>query len=351
MITYLAAAVTGFVIAFMALPVIIKYAVNKNLLVAPDSRRVHTKDTPSLGGIAIFVGFFISSLIWVDLTDLKNVKFILVPFVIIFLTGLRDDLVPLRPLVKLLGQVLASAFVLALLDLRLHSFYGLLGINEWPLVVSYVVTVFTIIVIINSINLIDGLDGLAGSISLVALVAFGIWYYLVEDYFFSVLCFAMAGAIIAFLIFNWEPSQIFMGDTGSMIIGLLLSMLVIRFINFNYTLAEENPFHFDSTITTALCVIMVPLYDTLRIVVMRLSKKQSPFKADKTHIHHLIMRLGMSHAKTTWILVAVQTFYVIIAILSRNLGDRIMLPTVLIFSMGLSILLDKAIQRKLKTRD
>lgn len=346
----LAAAVTSFVIAFLALPVIIKYSVRKNLLVAPDHRKVHTEEKPSLGGVAIFAGFFISALIWVDLNELRNVKFILVPFVIIFFTGLRDDLVPLRPIVKLSGQVLAAAFLLTLLDLRLHSFYGLLGIEEWPIMISYVVTIFTIIVITNSFNLIDGLDGLAGSIGLVSMLTFGIWYYLVGDTFFSILCFAMSGAIIAFLIFNWEPSEIFMGDTGSMVIGLLLAMLVIRFINLNYNLHEDNPYRFDSTITSALCIILVPLYDTLRIVLLRLSKKQSPFKADKTHIHHLIMRLGMTHSRTTRILTVVQVLYILLAIFSRNLGDRVMLPVVGVLSVSLSLLLDRQISKRLSSK-
>jgi UDP-N-acetylmuramyl pentapeptide phosphotransferase/UDP-N-acetylglucosamine-1-phosphate transferase len=167
-----------------------------------------------MGGIAIFIGFFISSLIWLDIQGLGYIKFILVALFVIFFIGVRDDLVPLKAMVKLIGQIMAASLLIFLFDLRIKTFYGLFGVHELPNIVSYATTYFTIIVITNSFNLIDGLDGLAGTIAIVALLAFGIWFYLVEDQIFSILSFAMLGGIFAFLIFNWEPSEVFMGDTG-----------------------------------------------------------------------------------------------------------------------------------------
>src|SRR4051812_2033526 len=138
----LAAAITSFVIAFLIVPVIIKYSLKKNLVDIPGRRKIHKKVTPSMGGIAIFCGFFISSLIWIEMQYWKDIKFILVALFVIFFIGVRDDLVPLKPLFKLGGQLLASLLLITLFDLRLKSFYGFFGIYDLPLVISYALTVF-----------------------------------------------------------------------------------------------------------------------------------------------------------------------------------------------------------------
>jgi UDP-N-acetylmuramyl pentapeptide phosphotransferase/UDP-N-acetylglucosamine-1-phosphate transferase len=141
-----------------------------------------------------------------------------------------------------------------------------------------------------------------------------------------------------------------MGDNGSMIIGLLLSVLVIRFINTNYSLPSDNPYHFNSTITSAACLIIVPLLDTLRIVILRLIKRQSLFRPDKSHIHHTILRMGFSHARTTVILIFLQLFFILIAIAFRGFDDRIMLPIVLAVAGSLSIALNKLAMGKTSPR-
>src|ERR1700712_4148497 len=202
----LAACVTSFLVAFISLPVVIKYSIRMNLVAVPDLRKIHTKVTPSLGGVAIFAGFIISFLIWMDFIQWSAIRYVLASFFIVFLLGVRDDLVPFKALHKLLGQIVA-VIILLFSETQINSFYGLLGINEIPVYIGYPITAFTIIVITNSFNLIDGLDGLAGSIGIVSLTAFGIWFYSVGDFNYSLMCFAMLGGILAFLVFNWEPSQ------------------------------------------------------------------------------------------------------------------------------------------------
>jgi len=343
----LAAAITSFVIAFLIVPVIIKYSLRKNLVDIPGRRKIHKKVTPSMGGIAIFIGFFISSLIWNDIQEWGYIKFILVALFVIFFIGVRDDLVPLRATVKLMGQIMAASLVIFLFDLRIKTFYGLFGFYELPAILSYLVTYFTIIVITNSFNLIDGLDGLAGTIAIVALLAFGIWFFLVDDQIFSILCFAMLGAIFAFLIFNWEPSEVFMGDTGALVIGMMLAILAIHFINVNYNLPEMTPYKFNGSVGTAACIIIIPLVDTLRIVILRLSKGQSPFAPDKSHVHHAIMRLGMTHGQTTLILAGVQILYITLAIIFKQFSDVYVLSGLLILSFLLSVTLDRLIISRL----
>lgn len=300
-----------------------------------------------MGGIAIFVGFAISSLIWIDLQGWAQIKFILVALFVIFFIGVRDDLVPLKATVKLMGQIMAASLLIFLFDLRIKSFYGVFGIYDLDPLVSIVLTFFTIIVITNSFNLIDGLDGLAGTIAIIALLSFGIWFFLVEDYYFSILSFSMLGAIFAFLIFNWEPSEVFMGDTGALVIGMMLAILVIHFIDLNYRLFENSEYKFHAGIGTAACFIIVPLIDTLRIVILRLIKGQSPFKPDKSHIHHAIMRLGMTHSQTTIILAVIHAAYIGLAIAFNGLGELKLLGGVLLLSAILSITLDRLIMNKL----
>ena len=343
----LAAAITSFVIAFLIVPIIIKYSLKRNILDIPGRRKIHKKVTPSMGGIAIFCGFFISSLIWINFGMWSEIKFILVALFVIFFIGVRDDLVPLRAILKLIGQILAASLLIFLFDLRLHSFYGILGIYDLPDAVSYLLTIFTIIIITNSFNLIDGLDGLAGTIAIIALFCFGTWFFLVGDTTFAILSFTMLGAILAFLIFNWEPSEVFMGDTGALVIGMLLAILTIHFINVNYALPLESPYKFLASIGTAACFIIIPLVDTSRIIILRLIKGKSPFKPDKSHIHHAIMRLGKTHSQTTIILATVHLFYIVMAIVLHDLSEKFVDGGVFGLSIGLSVTLDRLILKRL----
>jgi UDP-GlcNAc:undecaprenyl-phosphate/decaprenyl-phosphate GlcNAc-1-phosphate transferase len=347
----LAAATTSFLIAFLIVPVIIKYSIQKNIVDVPGRRKIHKKLTPSMGGIAIFIGFFISSLIWIDMLGWAKIKFILVALFVIFFIGVRDDLVPLRAMVKLIGQLIASSLLIFLFDLRVTSFYGLFGIHELSEFSSVALTFFTIIVITNSFNLIDGLDGLAGTIAIIALLAFGIWYLLVEDYIFSILSFSMLGAIFAFLIFNWEPSEVFMGDTGALVIGMLLAILAIHFIDTNQQLFDSSPYKFSASIGTAACFIIIPLVDTMRIVILRLLKGQSPFSPDKSHIHHALMRLGLSHAQTTIVLAIIQVAFISGTIIFNGFSDFEVLVTIIVVSVILSFTLDRLILGKLSVKE
>jgi UDP-GlcNAc:undecaprenyl-phosphate/decaprenyl-phosphate GlcNAc-1-phosphate transferase len=351
MANLVAASVTAFILSFLILPVVIKYSLRKNLVDIPGRRKIHKKITPSLGGIAIFIGFFLALIVWLDFSMLAQIKFLLVPLSIVFLIGVRDDLVPLRAYVKLIGQIVAACFLIFFFGERLTGLYGLFTIHEVPLWISYSLTLITIIVITNSFNLIDGLDGLAGTISSIALLFFGIWFFLAGDTVFSILAFSMFGAILAFLIFNWEPSEIFMGDTGALVIGLTLSVLVIHFININSLLPAVSFIKFNASVATAACVIIIPLIDTSRIIILRLSKGQSPFTPDKSHVHHAIMRLGMSHGQATIILAIVHVVYIVLAILAHRLGENWVLLGLLLVSITLSVFLDRLIIRRKAIKD
>ncbi len=346
MTVLLAACVTAFLIAFIILPLLIKYSLAKNLVDIPGRRKIHKKVTPSMGGIAIFIGFIVASFIWMELGQWQNIRFVTASLFILFLIGVRDDLVPFRALHKLVGQIIA-VIILLFSTIHIQSLYGFCGIEHIPDWFGYLLTVIVVIVITNAFNLIDGLDGLAGGVGVSSLLAFGVWFYLAGDSAFALFCFSMAGGVLSFLIFNWEPSEIFMGDTGAMLIGMFLSVATIRFMNLNYDLPVSSPVKFSGSIATAACFMIVPLCDTLRIVILRVSKGQSPFTPDKSHIHHAIIRLGKNHAQASTILIVVNVLYILIAILFRRFSDNYLIAGVIIFSALLSIFLDQLILRKL----
>lgn len=186
--------------------------------------------------------------------------------------------------------------------------------------VSYILTVFIIILIINAVNLIDGIDGLAGSVGIIASVAFGLFFYLSGDYGYTIMAVALLGALIAFLRFNLSngPNKIFMGDTGSLVIGFTLAVFAIRF---NELVAGGNGIlDLISAPSVSIAVLIVPLYDTLRVIILRLHYRQNPFTADHRHIHHMMLRTGMSHKQATLYISLFNVSMIVVAFLLDGLG-------------------------------
>jgi len=331
--------ITAFVISFLTVPVLIKYSLKRNLVDLPGLRKIHTKVTPSMGGIAIFLGFSVSAFVWIDFEYWHEIRLIAVALFVIFFVGLRDDLVPLSPSIKLLGQLLVAFMIVLTTDLRIHTMEGMLGIHELPTTVSYLVTVFIIIIITNSFNLIDGIDGLASSIASISLFAFSVWFYLAGHQVLALLGISLLGGLIAFLIFNWDPAKVFMGDTGALLIGMMLAVQALFFIQINQSLPKDNPYHFVGGAASAICFLLVPLMDTLRIIVIRIASGRSPFTPDKNHIHHNLIRLGLSHGRTTILLGGIQLVGIVAAISFRWLSSGAILIGLGISTVFVSLLL------------
>lgn len=162
-----------------------------------------------------------------------ELQYIMASMLILFFIGIKDDLVELTAWKKLLGQILAAVIVVHFADIKIFNIFGLFGLNEIPLWLTYPLTVFTIVVITNSFNLIDGIDGLAGSIGVLTSLTFGAWFLAFGETQFAIWSFSLTGALLSFLYFNKTPAKIFMGDTGSLIIGFTAAILAIQFIEFN----------------------------------------------------------------------------------------------------------------------
>ncbi|HZY80871.1 MAG TPA: MraY family glycosyltransferase [Cyclobacteriaceae bacterium] len=318
---------TAFTITFLFLPVLIKLLSGWKIFDSPGKHKIHSQYTPSMGGVCILMGAVFAQLIGLQLTDWVHFRFLYITIAMMFITGLRDDILTLTPRQKLIGQLLPVVIMVVFGETTLWSFYGSAfeGL-VFPDIVAWGVTIFTVVILTNGYNLIDGLDGLAGTVGTISLICFGVWFYRANDFSTALISLSFAGALIAFLYFNWEPSRIFMGDTGALVLGLLLSYLTIRFINANYLLPPDSPIHFSSSIGTAILVIIIPVFDTLRVIILRLRKFQSPFKADKNHLHHQFLKLGFSHAKSVTIIAGIHLFFVILALALKNSPDTVILP-------------------------
>jgi UDP-N-acetylmuramyl pentapeptide phosphotransferase/UDP-N-acetylglucosamine-1-phosphate transferase len=196
--------------------------------------------------------------------------------------------------------------------------HGLLGITEIPLAVSYLLSYISIIVIINAFNLIDGVDGLAGTLGLLTMTIFGSYFFMANMIAYSILAFSLAGSLLAFLLFNYNPAKIFMGDSGSLILGLVNAILVIKFI----TIADNRSsgYFMESSVAIGFSILMVPLTDTLRVFSMRIFKGRSPFSADREHIHHLLLDRGLNHKYVTLCCVSLNIMFIAVAYFGREMG-------------------------------
>ena len=292
--------IVAFFISFYLLPVLIHLANKKNLVDIPDERKIHTDPIPRFGGIGIFGGFLFSLLLNASINNqFIEFQYLLAAFLIIFFLGVGDDIMVLSPFKKFIGQLVASFILIFKGHLLISNLHGFLGIQQIPDVLSYLLTYITIIVIVNAINLIDGVDGLAGTLSLISTFLFGSWLYLNGDLAYSLIAFSLFGSILAFLYYNYHPAKIFMGDAGSMMLGLINAILVIRFINLAPT---ARILAVPASPAIGFGLLLIPLMDTLRVFCIRLVHGVSPFSPDRNHIHHLFLDKGFSSVQTTFTL-------------------------------------------------
>lgn len=347
---FVLAFITAFGVTYYAIPSIIRIAHDKGLTDDPsDSRRSHTESTPSLGGIAIFCGILFSVIAWTPYELFEGLQYVLCSCIVIFLIGVKDDIIPTRASVKLLGQVLAATILVAAAGAQIPSLFGIFGVGALPPWAAAGLSIFTVIVIINAFNLIDGVNGLTGTISVVAASALGAWFYLVGRPEYSVLAAALVGSTLAFLRYNWTPARIFMGDTGSLLLGLLVSVLTIEFIELHgnrLALPADSPYFFPAAPAAAIGLLIVPLFDTLRVFVTRVARGRSPLQPDRNHIHHLLVDLGLSHVQTTLVLGGVAVAFIALSVLLQDMGNLSLLVTMLALAALGSFALTVQVRRR-----
>jgi UDP-GlcNAc:undecaprenyl-phosphate GlcNAc-1-phosphate transferase len=328
----------AFLISFLLFPVIIKIFQQLKWFDAPGTHKIHSDFVPSMGGVAVLTGASLALLMALPLNQWIGLRYFFISVALMFLIGLRDDVLALTPRQKLFSQFL-PVFVLVLLDnAKLVSLYDLMP-RAFPGSITYFVSLFTVIIITNAYNLIDGIDGLAGTVGILALIFFGTWFYLAGQPFLSLIALCFAGSLVAFLFFNWQPSSIFMGDTGALTVGLILSYFSIRFINLNFELPSGHEAKFAASISTAICVLIIPVFDTLRVIILRLRSMQSPFHADRNHLHHRLLALGLPHSGAVKYIAGINVFFISLALLMKNQNDLILLPIILAICLLISFTL------------
>ena len=307
--------ITAFFVVMISMPSLIKVAKLKHLVDSPiEERKMHRWSIPTLGGVVIFGAIVFSYSLWfpnqlIDSREFVNdFKHIIACLILLFFIGIKDDIIGTAPIKKLIAHIVVAFILVIMADIRIESMHGIFGVNiKLAVWLSYLLTFFVYIVIINAINLIDGLDGLAGSISFISSLTFGILFYFVGDISLSLLALVLSGAMLGFIFFNFPPARVFMGDAGSLSIGVIFCLLAINSINANYEAAPIWIQQLNKPVL-AMSILVYPLIDTLRIFSVRIFKGVSPFKADKNHIHHKLKSLGFGHAKSTVFLVFYSLF-------------------------------------------
>jgi len=239
-----------------------------------------------------------------------------------------------------------------LADIRIYSLYGIFGIYELPIWVSYAISYIVFILIVNALNLIDGIDGLASGMGILYSLFFGIWFYLVGHNYFALFCFACVGSLLIFFLYNVfgrSNRKIFMGDSGALVLGYLVTFFVINFLEFNNKdVSIPEVYRFSSAPASVLCVLFVPLFDIFRVAITRMKKGISPFSPDKNHIHHLLLRLGLKHSQVTFVLLGVELIFIALAVFGRNLNIYVVLAMALLIGYLLIYLLWRIIDIKNK---
>ncbi|MEM1135773.1 MAG: glycosyltransferase [Bacteroidota bacterium] len=293
-------------VAIISIPAIRSVALAKNLVDNPNSRSSHKAPIPTMGGVAVFSASIISICLWGNMNAVSGLPAIIAAGLIIFFTGIKDDMLILDPKKKFMGQLMAVILVVFNADLHMDYFFGIMGIYDLHPWIGYIFTIFTLLVAVNAYNLIDGIDGLASGTGAVAAITFGIWFTLADYGSYAIFAFALAGSLIGFMKFNFSKSQkIFLGDAGSMFIGLIIGVLAIKFITSN-ELPPKSIIYIKNAPFVAIAVMGIPLFDLLRVMMIRIIKKQSPFFPDKNHIHHILLSHKLSHLQATLILIAIQ---------------------------------------------
>ena len=342
--------ILGFVIAFtityLGIPIIVKAAVNKGLFAETNRRSTHKKPVPVLGGVGLFAGFILSTTVVAGAYFKFELSYFITGLLLIFIVGVKDDLLGGTPHKKLIGQTLAALLICVLADIRISNLHGFIGIGHIPYFLSIILTVFVMLVMINGFNLIDGIDGLASGIGILVSFVLGCWFFISGNIACTVMCSALFGSLVSFFNYNVfsRKNKIFLGDTGSHIIGLVLGVLVVRFLQLEPSvkgIAEIDP-----AIAFSVSLFILPLFDTLRVFSIRIAQGKSPFNGDRQHIHHRMLELGFSHLQSSLILLSVNLVFIAICYLLQDLGNVVLILLQLTIATLLSYWLLALVKKK-----
>jgi UDP-GlcNAc:undecaprenyl-phosphate/decaprenyl-phosphate GlcNAc-1-phosphate transferase len=311
--------VTALVMTWVLIPPIVRLSHTKHFVALPNGRTSHAGAIPTIGGVTLYASFIIAGGLFMPNEYPAEFQYLMVSMVVLFLIGLQDDLAGINPRKKMAGQIVASLIMIIAADVRMTTLHGLFGIGEIPYLASVLITLFVFIGLINAYNLIDGIDGLASGLGITSAIVFGIWLSLLGSQHYAILSFTLAGALIAFFRFNVfsKKNKLFMGDTGSMFIGFIFAISAVKLLC--CPIPADSYLYMKAYPVVVMSLMIIPIADTLRVMTMRIMKGRAPFYADRTHLHHDLLSLGLSHLHASVIIVIANLSLFFMALLLKNL--------------------------------
>lgn len=308
-VSWMASFVASMIIAALLIPVIIRVSLRKGWIDMPNHRKVHSAPIPRLGGVAIYLALIVVSLVISFSLKSTELGVLLAGLTAIFGMGIVDDRMELSAKLKFVIQI-AVAVAISAMGIRIHSLHGLLGINQLPVVVQYLLTTIVMVGLINAYNLIDGVDGLAGGLAFINSLVFALLFMREGQFAYALFSFALAGSILGFLFFNFRNAKIFMGDGGSLLIGFSMAFLGVVYYNIPLQSMSYNHLNY---YTMVFASMLIPAYDTMRVFAERMMGGKSPFVADTNHIHHLLLKTGFNSVKVDATLYGANILLLVIA--------------------------------------
>ena len=308
-------------------------------------RKTHDHGIPRLGGVAIFVGFTITSLLFCMTNKSLPISYLLTGCIMLFAMGLKDDLSGVNSSTKFIIQFIVCAILVVMGDIRLTSMYGVFGIYGLSYFLSVGLSILLILMIVNAFNLIDGIDGLAATTGILVNGTFAALFIYIHQYELAAVSLAMAGAIVGFLKFNITPAKIFMGDTGSLLIGLISAVMALKFMETSRITTGTIPEIYCVPALT-FAILIGPIFDTVRVFIIRISSGVSPFTADRNHVHHRMLKLGFNHLQTTIILTSINIASILMVLLLKNYGNSTLIIMITCVSLVFNWLITFFIRSK-----
>lgn len=317
---------------------ILNIAILKNIVDNPDERKIQRVPVPVLGGVAVFFGMLIAFTVADTIYDVSNMFAMICVIMIMLYTGTMDDIINLSPWIRFIIQIIAVLMLILCDGSSIDNFHGLWGVGRLPDLVAIPLTVFACVGIINAINMIDGVNGLSSGYCIVTCIIWGFAFILTGDIGRASLAILSIGALIPFIFHNvfGKKSKMFIGDGGTMMMGIIMSSFVINALKTDSTIAAAVPENF-GMVAFVLAVLAIPVFDTLRVMTARIVRGASPFRPDKTHLHHLLLDYHFSHIGTTAVEILSNLLVIGVWYLAYRLGSSVTMQLYVVIVMGMLI--------------
>ena len=314
----------SFLFGILFMPIVLRVAKEKGFVVRPNKRMSHEGEIPNIGGLNICFSFMLTYLLF---NPIENNQFLLIGLFAIMVIGFIDDVLVLRPAAKLMGETLAGISLIGFADIRITHLHGLFGIDQIGIIPSYLLSLLILLAIINAINLIDGIDGLASGLGILYCLFFALYFGWAGEAEWSYMAIIMIGVLAVFFIYNvfGTRNKIFMGDSGSLLLGYLLTIFVFHFCEINAYHTIPTALQMSAAPAVAFCIFTVPLFDASRVTITRIIHRKSPFEADRNHIHHLLLRTGLNHIQTTCVLLGISLLFIGLGLIGRDWNSWLLL--------------------------